>query len=141
MRLAAYVHHFIMKAKRDALNCDTTVICILVKGLWDAHKITANVYKKGCQNLLEVIKLVERLNIVQQVTVTLSPTTVNMMSNDDRCFACGLHCSHAQCYNNDGFGNFTLDCSEKFPYQENFIIMTDCTPNHIMTKTAGTDYY
>ena len=67
--------------------------------------ITANIYEKDPQPLLEVIKLLEKLNVAQQVTATLTSPTVNMMLNDDRCFVCvksghiGHHCHNALCHN------------------------------------------
>ena len=87
--LAAYVHHFKTEGKTCDFNSDTATICIFVKVLWDAHNIMAKIYEKDPQTLLEVIKLVEKLNTVQQVTATLTHPTVNMMSNDDRCLVCG----------------------------------------------------
>ena len=53
--LAAYVHCFKMEAKKFDFNSDTATIYILTKGLWDAHNITAKVYEKDPQTLLEVI--------------------------------------------------------------------------------------
>ena len=64
-------------------------IHISVKGHWDAHTIAAMIYEKDPQTLSEVIRLVEKLNAAQQLTATLTPLTVSMMSNDDRCFVCG----------------------------------------------------
>ena len=135
--LAACVHHFKMEAKRCDFKSNTTTICIFVKDLWDAHNIIAKVYEKDSQTLLEVIKLVEKLNMAQHVTATLSSPTVNMMSNDDRWFVFGKtgHIGHC-----DGFGHFAQDFSEKIPHQEHLITMTDHAPNHIMIMPAGTDH-
>ena len=36
----------------------------------------------------EVIRLVEKHNTAQQITATLTPAIVSMMSNDDTCFVC-----------------------------------------------------
>ena len=127
--LAAYAHSFKMEAKR----CDTVAICIFVKGLWDTCNITGKVYKKDLQTLSEVIKLVEKLNTAQQVTATLSPPTVNMISSDNRCFVCGRkghighHCSDVQCYNCDDFGHFAQDCPEKISPSDNLITVIDIT--------------
>ena len=68
-----------MEVKGCDFNSDTTTICIFVKGLEDAYNITTKDYKKDPKTLSEVIKLVEKLNIAQQVTATMSPPTVNMM--------------------------------------------------------------
>ena len=119
--LAFYVHCFKTEGKRCDFNSDTTTICIFVKGLWDSHSIIVKIYEKDPQTLSEVIKLVEKLNTAQQVTATLTPPTVNMMLNNDRCFLCsktghiGHHCPDVQCYSCDSFGHFTQDCSEKIP--------------------------
>ena len=81
--LAADVHHFKTEAMRCDFNSDTAAIPIFVKGLWDVQNIAAKIFEKDPHTLLEVIKLVEKLNAVQQVTTILAPTSVNMMSNDD----------------------------------------------------------
>ena len=39
--------------------------------------------------LAEVIRLVEKLSAAHQLTATLTPSTVNMMSGNDRYFVCG----------------------------------------------------
>ena len=86
--LAAYICHSRQKLKGCDFNSNNVTIHIFIKGLWDVHNITGKVYKE-LQTLLEVIKLVKKLNMVQQVTATLSPPTVDMMSSDYRCFVCG----------------------------------------------------
>ena len=95
--LAAYLQHIKDEAKRCDFDSDITAIHISVKGLWDAHIITAKIYEKDPQTLSKVIKLVEKLNVAQQVTVTLASPTVTMMSNDDRCFVCGKS-GHIGCH-------------------------------------------
>ena len=52
------------------------------------HTIVTKVYEKGPQTLSEAIKEVEKLQVAQQITSTLLPTSsVNTMSSDnDRCF-------------------------------------------------------
>ena len=72
--LAVYVHHFKTETKRCVFNSDTTVIHIFLKGLWDAHNIMAKIYEKDPWTLSEVIKLVEKLNMTQQVTAILTPS-------------------------------------------------------------------
>ena len=115
---AAYIHCFKTSAKWCVLD-DTAVICIFVKGLLDVHTTTANIFKKDPKTLSEVIRLVEILNAAQQLTATLTPSMVSMMSNDDRCFVCGQtvhfghHCPSAQCYSRYEFGYFAQDCLNK----------------------------
>ena len=58
-------------------------------GLWAAHTTAAKIYKQDTQTLAEVIRLVEKLNAANQLTTTLTPFMVSMLSNDDRCFVCG----------------------------------------------------
>ena len=116
--LAAYVHQFKMEAKRCDFNSDTAAICIFVKGLLDAHNITAKIHEKDPKTLSEVIKLVEKFNMTQQVTTLLTSPTVNMILNDDSCFVCGkighigCHCPDEQCYN---FEDFAQECPDKIP--------------------------
>ena len=105
------------------------------KGVW-----------KDPQTLSEVIKLVEKLDMAQQVTATLVTPMVNLMTNNDRCFVCGKkghigqHCPDVQCYNCDGFGHFSQDCPEKIPPSRNLIPMMVCAPAHTMIATAETDH-
>ena len=44
--LAAYVHWFKREAKMCSFNSPTATICIFITGLWDAHNITAKIYKR-----------------------------------------------------------------------------------------------
>ena len=63
----------------------------------------------------------EKLNVAQQFTATLTTPTINRMLNDDRCFVCGKtghicnHCHAAQCYNYKDFGHFAQGCPDKTP--------------------------
>ena len=81
------------------------------------HKI----YENEPQTLAEVIRIVEKLNAAHQLTATLTPSTVIMMSDDDECFVCGQighfchHCPDAQCYGCDEFGHFGQNCPHKIP--------------------------
>ena len=65
--------------------------------------------KRSPQTLSEVIRIVEKFNAAQQLTAMLTPSKVNMMSNDDRCFDSeqtghfGHHCSDAECNSCDEF--------------------------------------
>ena len=78
--LAAYIHHVKTADDQCVFDNDTA------KGLWDAHTTRAEVYEKDPKTLSEVIRIVEKLNVAQQLTATLTPSIVIMMSNDDRCF-------------------------------------------------------
>ena len=108
-RLAAYIHHFKMETKRCDFNNNTAIINIFLKDLRDANNIAGKVYEKDPKTLSEVIRSVENLNTAQEVTATLSPHTVNMMSNDENYFICGkkghISCPEAQCYNCSDFGH------------------------------------
>ena len=110
--LAAYFHHFKTAAKSCAFDNDTAAIHIFVKGLGDAPTIASKIYEKEPQTLAEVIKLVETLSAAQQLTATLTPSTVNMTSSDDKCFVYGWaghfahNCPDAQCYGCDKFSHF-----------------------------------
>ena len=96
-------------------------IHIFVKGLRDAPTVTPKIYEKDPQTLAKVIKLVEKLSAAQQQTATLTPSTVSMMSGDDRCFVCvrtghfSQHCLDAQYYSCDEFGHFAQDFPHKIP--------------------------
>ena len=70
--LAAYVYCFEIEAQRCNFNSDTSAICIFVKGLLDAHNITLKIYEMDPQNLSGAIKLVEKCNVAQQPTATLT---------------------------------------------------------------------
>ena len=86
--LGAYIHCFKTAAKQCAFYNNTAAIHIFVKGLRDAPAITAKIYEDA-QTLAEVIRLVEKLNAAHQLTATPTPSTVSMMSGNDRCFVCG----------------------------------------------------
>ena len=53
------------------------------------HITAAKIYEKDPQTLFKVIRIVEKFNATQQLTATLTPSMVSMMSHDDRCFVCG----------------------------------------------------
>ena len=88
--LAAYIHHFKREAKRCNLTNNASTIRIFVKGLRDAHTLAATIYEKGPQTLTDAICKVEKLQVAQQHTATLIPSsTVNVMPNEeDCCFQC-----------------------------------------------------
>ena len=87
--LAAYIHCFKTAAKQYAFDNDTVAIHTFVKGLRDKTTITPKIYEKDPQTLAEVIRLVENLSTAHQLTTTLTPSSVSMMSGDDKCFICG----------------------------------------------------
>ena len=63
---------------------------MFVKGLRNAHRLAAHIHEKDPQTLSDAITEVEKLNTVQQLTMTILPSSaVNIMSNDeDQCFQC-----------------------------------------------------
>ena len=61
----------------------------LFKALDVAPTIASKIYEMDHQTLAEVIRLVEKSSAAHQLTATLTPSTVSMMSGDDRCFVCG----------------------------------------------------
>ena len=104
--LAAYIHHFTREASRCKFNNDAATIRIFIKGLKNAHTLARRVYEKGPQSLADAIKEVEKLQVAQQLTATLLPSSsVNTMSSDDdKCFQCqelghmACHCPHIECF-------------------------------------------
>ena len=143
--LAAYMHHFKTKAKMCDFNSDTAAIHIFVKGLWDAHNIVAKINERNPQTLLQVYKLMKKLNTAQQVTATLTLLTVNMMSNDDRCFYVARQVTlvaTAMMHSVITVMTLVTSCrtvQRKFPYQEHPTAMTDHASNLFTTTTTGTD--
>ena len=126
-KLSAYIRFGSLRSVKSV----KTLVC-------DAHNITTKVYKRTSQTLLEVRKLVEKLNTAQQVTATLSLNMVNMMLNENRCFVCsktghiGHHCPSVQWYNCDSFGHFTQHCPEKVP--------SSGTPHHHYRSLSHSHY-
>ena len=116
--LTAYVHCFKTAAKWCSFDNVTVAIHIFVKGL---HTTTVKIYEEHPQTLSEVIRIAEKFNAAQQLTATLTPFMVSMMSNDDRCFVCGsagpfgCHCPNVQCYSCDECGHIVQDCPNKIP--------------------------
>ena len=104
--LAAYVHLFKWEASRCKFNNDAATIRIFLKGLKNAHTLATKVYEKGPQSLSDTIKEIEKLQVAQQITSTLIPTSlVNTMSSDnDKCFQCQetghmvCYCPHIRCF-------------------------------------------
>ena len=86
--LAAYIHHFKTAAKQRAFDNDTVVICIFVKSLRDVPTIASKIYEEDPKTLAEVIRLVKKFSAAHELTATLTPSTVSMMSSDDKYFVC-----------------------------------------------------
>ena len=119
--LAAYIHHF----KREVSSCkfdnDAITIRIFIKGLKNAHTLATRVYEKGPQSLADAIKEVEKLQVAQQLTAALLPSSsVNTMSSDnDKCCQCqesghtACHWPHIKCFDCDEYGHVTADCPDK----------------------------
>ena len=97
--LAAYIHQFKREANRCKLNNDAATIRIFIKGFRNAHTLATRVYEKGPQSLADVIREVEKLQVAQQLTATLLPSSsVNVMSSDDdKCFQC-QESGHMACH-------------------------------------------
>ena len=118
-----YIHQFKREANRCNFDNNAAMIWIFLKGLRNAHTLTTRVYKKGPQNLADVIREVEKLQAAQQLTAALLPSsTVNvMLSDDDKCFQCqesghmACHCPHIKCFNCDEYSHVSIDCPDKIP--------------------------
>ena len=118
---SVHIHHYKTAAKQFPFNNDTVAIHIFTKEHWDAPTIAAKIYEKDPQTLAEVIRQAEKLNAVHQLTATLTPSLVSMMSGVDRYFVCGqidhfgYHCLDAQYYGCDEFSHFARDFPNKIP--------------------------
>ena len=102
---------------------DAATIRIFIKGLKNAHSLATCIYEKGPQMLSDAISKVKKLNAVQQMTAMItSPSTVNMMSNDDNhCFQCqeqghiSRNCPNIRCFQCDEYGHIVMDCPHRIP--------------------------
>ena len=98
------------------------------------------IYEKGPQTLSEVIRIVEKFTAAQ-VTATLKPSLVSMMSNDERCFVCGtdrpfwpptsLMHSFTGC---NEFNHSAQDCPTTFLPQEHHATKTGLIPGNNTPK-------
>ena len=108
--IAAYIHYFKTAAK------------------WCALKVLEMHPPSQLKYMRRTPKLWLKLSAVHQLTAMLTPSTVSMMSGDDRCFVCGQtghfgwHCPDARCNRCDKFGHFVQDCPNK--------ILQSGTPYH-----------
>ena len=121
--LAAYIHIFRREANRCNFNNNAATIWIFIKGLRNAHALATQLYKKGPQNLVDAIREVEKLQVVQQLTAILLPSSsVNvMLSEDDKCFQCqesghvACHSPCIKCFDCEKYSHVTADCPDKIP--------------------------
>ena len=54
----------------------------------DVHTTAAKIYEKDPQTLSQLIRIVVKFNVAQQLTTPLTPFMVSMMYKNDRCFVC-----------------------------------------------------
>ena len=91
------------------------------------------------------MKFVEKLNVAQKVTATLTSPTVSMMLNDDRCLYAVSQTTVVTTA--VMYSVITANTLATFPrtvlarsfHQEHHGITTGCTPNHITSTVVGTD--
>ena len=121
--LVAYIHRFKREAERCNFNNNAATICIFIKGLKNTPTLAAHVYKKGPQTLADAIREVEKLQVAQQLTTILLPSSmVNAMSSeDDKCFQCqesghmAHYCPNIRCFDCSEYGHVAVDCPDKIP--------------------------
>ena len=136
--LAAYIHRFKREAERCNFNNNAATIWIFVKGLKNASTLAAHIYKKGPQTIADAIREVEKLQVAQQLTATLLPSsTVNVMSSDDdKCFQCqesghmAHYCPNIRCFNCNEYGHVAVDCPDR--------ILPSGTPAHHRRHPSST---
>ena len=122
--LAAYIHHFKREPKRCNLPNNASTIRIFVKGLKNAHTLAVQVYEKGPQGLADALSEVEKFQATQQLTATLTPSSiVNIMSHqEDHYFQCqesghiACYCPSVQCFKCDEYGHIVVDCPHRIPH-------------------------
>ena len=102
---------------------DTATSRIFIKGLNNAHRLAARIYKKDQCTLMDAIQAVEKLYAAQQLTATIIPSSmVNMMSNEeDQCFQCqelgyiAQHCPHIRCHECDEYRHIIMEFPHRIP--------------------------
>ena len=96
--------------------------------------------------MFEGIRIVEKFNIAQQLTATLTPSKVSMMYNDDRCFACGqmghcgCHCPDMQFTAVMNLATLHMTAPTRFLHWEHHTTKTGVIPGHNTMKPKETDY-
>ena len=98
-------------------------IRLFIKGLKNAHSLATHIYEKGPQMLSNAISEVKKLNVVQQLTATITPPSiVNMMpNNEDQCFQCqeqghiARNCPQLRCFKCGEYGHIVMDCPHRIP--------------------------
>ena len=111
------------RVRRCNFTNDAATIKIFIKGLKNSHSLATHIYEKGPQMLSEAISKVEKLNATQQLTAMItSPSTVNMMSNDeDCCFQCqeqghiARNYPTIRCFKCEEYGHIVMDCPHRIP--------------------------
>ena len=98
--LATYVHYLKTEGRRCDFKSDTTTICIFTNGLWDIHMIVAKIY-----DLMRGHQISGKAQCSTGGYSHPHTPTINVMSNDNRCFVYGKtghifhYCPDVQCCN------------------------------------------
>ena len=97
---------------------------IFVKGLRDAPTIASKIYEKDHQT-----RLAEKLSEAHQLSVTLIPSTVSMLSGGDKEFFCGQtgHFVHNSCSSSSHHSSFHCPSANGYSHYSS---CHSCTPLH-----------
>ena len=96
--------------------------------------------------MAKVIKLFEKLSAAQQLSASLTPSTLSMMSGDDKCFVCGWtgHSDQTALMPNImavmNLVTLPKAAPTKFLHQEHHATTADLIQGIITTTTIGTDH-